>query len=258
MRTIILAAGEGKRLRPHTEDIPKCLVPINGAPLIHRQLSILENLGYEVILVVGWQSNKLKQLNVRMIKNPQFNTTNMVSTLYCARKYLKGRLIISYGDIAYSPTILRSLNNCGADIATVVDLNWKEYWSKRIDNPLEDLETMRINDKNFITQLGAKPLSLDEIQGQYIGLTYLSPRGSIVLKTTLQDCYHIGFVNGKPFEAAYFTDLIQEIINRGYDVAAVKTEQLWIELDTVEDLESTVTVSRLDHIDTEIIATLEK
>ena len=69
MRTIILAAGEGKRLRPHTEDIPKCLVSINGAPLIHRQLSILENLGYEVILVVGWQSNQLKQLNVRMIKN---------------------------------------------------------------------------------------------------------------------------------------------------------------------------------------------
>ena len=63
MRTIILAAGEGKRLRPHTEDIPKCLVSINGAPLIHRQLSILENLGYEVILVVGWQSNQLKQLN---------------------------------------------------------------------------------------------------------------------------------------------------------------------------------------------------
>ena len=79
-----------------------------------------------------------------------------------------------------------------------------------------------------------------------------------MLRTTLQDCYHIGFVNGKPFEAAYFTDLIQEIINRGYDVAAVKTEQLWIELDTVEDLESTVTVSRLDQIDTEIIATLEK
>ena len=59
-------------------------------------------------------------------------------------------------------------------------------------------------------------------------------------------------------EAAYFTDLIQEIINRGYDVAAVKTEQPWIELDTIEDLKSGVTDSRLNKIDTEIIATLMK
>tara|TARA_B100001093_G_C26852949_1_gene1025978 strand:- start:1794 stop:2570 length:777 start_codon:yes stop_codon:yes gene_type:complete len=258
MRVIILAAGEGKRLRPHTNDKPKCLVSINGAPLIYRQLSILENLGYEVILVAGWQSYQLKQFNVSMIENPKFSTTNMVSTLYCARKSLKGRLVISYGDIAYSPKILRSLDNCGADIATVVDLNWKEYWSKRSDNPLEDLETMRINDKNLITQLGAKPLSLDEIQGQYIGLTYLSSLGSQILMTTLQDCHRIGLVNKKPFEAAYLTDLIQEIITRGYEVKAVKTEQLWIEVDTVEDLESKVTVSRLDHIDTEITVTLEK
>ncbi len=258
MKAIILAAGEGKRLRPHTEDIPKCLISMNGAPLINRQLSMFEHLGYEVLLVAGWQSHRLKQLDVSIIENPNFSATNMVATLYCAREFLKGRQIITYGDIAYSPEILGTLRNSDADIATVVDLNWREYWSRRSDKPLDDLETMRINEKNLITELGARPGSLDEIQGQYIGLTQLSQRGSAVLKSTLQDCYRIGFVNGKSFEAAYFTDLIQEIINRGYNVAAIKTEQPWIELDTVEDLESDVNDSRLDEIDTEIIATLKK
>ena len=79
MRAIILAAGEGKRLRPHTEDVPKCLISINGAPLINRQLSIFEYLGYEVLLVAGWQSHQLKQLDVSIIENPHFGATNMVA-----------------------------------------------------------------------------------------------------------------------------------------------------------------------------------
>lgn len=45
MNAIILAAGMGTRLRPLTNDRPKCLVAVNGVPMVERQISILEGEG---------------------------------------------------------------------------------------------------------------------------------------------------------------------------------------------------------------------
>lgn len=51
MRAIILAAGLGTRLRPITNNIPKCLVPINKRPLLSYWLDTLTNSGIERILI---------------------------------------------------------------------------------------------------------------------------------------------------------------------------------------------------------------
>ena len=45
MRVIILAAGQGTRLRPLTDDKPKCMVEVNGKSIIERQLSVMYNCG---------------------------------------------------------------------------------------------------------------------------------------------------------------------------------------------------------------------
>lgn len=258
MRVLILSAGEGKRLRPHTVDKPKCLVPINGIPLIMRQLNLYKHNKFEVVVVGGWQVSQIRGLPADVVENPLFSSTNMVYTLYCARHLIEGEVIIAYGDIAFSPSVLWELIDSKADIATVVDSNWKEYWSERSDNPLEDLETMRINDSHFITTLGEKVKSFDEIQGQYIGLTRLTSRGSSILKKILIECQKSGSINGKRFEISFFTDLLQELIVRNNQVLAVKIDKPWVEIDTTDDLESQITVSRISHIDREIGRITEK
>jgi len=53
MRVIILAAGQGTRLRPFTDDRPKCLVELHGRPLLHRQLDVLRAAGLNDIALVG-------------------------------------------------------------------------------------------------------------------------------------------------------------------------------------------------------------
>jgi len=48
--------------------------------------------------------------------------------------------------------------------------NWKRYWDLRFKDPLSDAETLIFDDKGYITELGKKPVSYDQIKGQYTGL----------------------------------------------------------------------------------------
>ena len=53
MKIIVLAAGQGTRLRPLTDNIPKCMVPLNGKPLIDYQLDLFKSKSIKEITVVG-------------------------------------------------------------------------------------------------------------------------------------------------------------------------------------------------------------
>ena len=51
MKAVLLAAGLGTRLRPLTEQIPKCLVPINNVPLIEYWFRLFEKSGISHVLI---------------------------------------------------------------------------------------------------------------------------------------------------------------------------------------------------------------
>ena len=53
MNAIILAAGMGTRLRPLTNDRPKCLVAVNGAPLLERQVQFLQDKGLDDVTLIS-------------------------------------------------------------------------------------------------------------------------------------------------------------------------------------------------------------
>lgn len=61
MQAVILAAGEGRRLRPLTEDRPKPMVLVGGKPILEYTLNILPKEIDEVILVVGYKQEKIKE-----------------------------------------------------------------------------------------------------------------------------------------------------------------------------------------------------
>ena len=119
MKVIILVAGEGKRLRPHTNEKPKCLVKIAGDSLLSHQLSAIKRCNIpkkDIALVGGYKSEALKSFKVKQYKNVKFSHSNMVTTLFCAREFMSSRedLIISYGDIVYEDKILKDIlfKNC--------------------------------------------------------------------------------------------------------------------------------------------------
>ena len=74
MRVIILAAGQGTRLRPYTDNIPKCMVEVAGKPILHHQLDVLRGSGLnEILLVGGYCADRLNAEGVEIILNAKFD-----------------------------------------------------------------------------------------------------------------------------------------------------------------------------------------
>lgn len=103
MNAIILAAGMGTRLRPLTNDIPKCLVPVRGEPIIERQIRFLNDSDVkDITLISGYCSNKLEYLqekyNVNILYNPKYDICNNIYSLLIALEQLKDTYVIE-GDV---------------------------------------------------------------------------------------------------------------------------------------------------------------
>src|SRR3954466_13976178 len=103
MRMIILAAGQGTRLRPLTDDRPKCLVPLSGKPLLEWQIETARAVDIPHIAVVcGYRADQLKKYPLTLVPNPRFETTNMALPLFCARDQFAGARGLWYGQAGES------------------------------------------------------------------------------------------------------------------------------------------------------------
>lgn len=259
MQAIILAAGEGSRLRPYTNDRPKCLVEIDGISLLDRQLAVLRHCGVtDLTIIKGYLAERFQREGVRSVLNPRYDETNMVWTLFCARELLQGDLIISYGDIVYSRQVLDQLLAANFDFNIVIDRQWERYWRERSEDPLADAETLRLSENGLITEIGQPPRTLADIQGQYIGLMKFSATAVAKLRTTFDAACEIGDLGGKRPENAYMTDLLQTLIANGESLHPVFIDGDWVEVDTVADLELPITRERLTRIAAAIATSADK
>lgn len=248
-KVVLLVAGEGKRLRPYTQDRPKCMVEIEGISLIDRQLAVLKSEGLDnIVMIGGYKLDMLKRYNIKLKTNSRYFETNMVWTLFCAEDELDGDIIVSYGDIVYSQEILKSLLKSKADIAVTIDKEWEGYWRERNENPLDDAETLKLRRDGTIKEIGKIPKSIDEIEGQYMGLMKFSAKGVAKIKNIFHKAAKNRGLQGKNVEHSYMTDLLQSLIDSGFPIQAVPIFGGWIEVDTVDDLKSKITIDRVHSI----------
>lgn len=243
MKMVILAAGQGTRLRPLTDDKPKCMVSFKDKPIIDYIFeAALQNGISDISVVAGYKKEAIfsnyKDKKMKYCVNEDFERTNMVSSLFCAESEFDDDIIISYSDIIYTPEVLRRLIQIEDDVSVVVDLNWRKLWELRMDNPLSDAETMKIDRGGNIIELGRKTDNYEDIQGQYIGLIKIRKNilSEVVdlYKNTLDKT---ATYDGKDYDNMYMTSFIQLIIDRLTPVKAVFIKGGWIEVDSIQDLE---------------------
>ena len=104
-----------------------------------------------------------------------------------------------------------------------------------MEDPLDDAETLKIAN-GIIIELGKKPKSYDDIEGQYIGLIKISRDTLIKLKKFYNSLNKNIYYDGQNYKNMYMTTLIQLAITHLVDVSPVFISGGWIEIDTVSDL----------------------
>jgi len=239
---IILAAGQGTRLRPLTNEIPKCMVEVAGKPILNRQLDVLSSAGIEdIIVVTGYKEDKIDDPRITKVYNKEYASTNMIYSLFCAEDYLDGNTIICYGDIIYSGSVLEKVIHADQDIVIASDEEWQPYWESRCDDPLDDAETFQIGVNGRVESLGKNANSLDEIEGQFIGLLKLSEKGAEKMKEVYHecksnpDCRDNAWKSGRDLRNAYMTDLMNYFASQG-KLYYTPIQRGWFEVDNVSDL----------------------
>ena len=237
MKAIFLAAGEGTRLRPLTDELPKCMIPYRGKPLLGYGIDAMQAIGItDIVVVRGYRSEKIDFKNVRYIENPEYSKTNMVETLFCARAEFDEDLLISYTDIVYRPQVAASLMSAPVDIGVVIDKDWKSLWKLRMTDPLKDAETLKIDSNGLIKEIGKKPNGYDEIEGQYLGIIKFSKNILPKIIGIYDNLNRDSEYDGQNFSNMYMTSFIQGLIDAGFPVTAVPIHGGWIEIDSIQDL----------------------
>ena len=133
MRAIILSAGQGKRLHPHTAEIPKCLLPVRGEePVLEVQLRALAACGVsEASVLVGFGAQRVEDflrehplpgIRVKTVYNPFFATSDNLATCCWARSEMQGDFILLNGDTLFETAVLgRLLASPPATLTLAVD-----------------------------------------------------------------------------------------------------------------------------------------
>lgn len=251
MKVIILAAGQGTRLRPITDDRPKCMVDVNGRSILERQLDTMHTCGIQdkdITIVAGYRAdvlqNRFADTGIRIIVNEEYETTNMVCSLMCARGLMEEQddILISYGDIIYNQKVLNKILASDEAASVIVDDGWYSYWSKRCENPLDDAETLMFDQDDYLTEIGQKTTELARVQSQYIGLMRFQGKGLSAMLDLAGEAEE-RTAKGIPlwrtdrtYQKMYMTDLLQGLIDEGNKLKAVHIQRGWFEIDDLDDL----------------------
>ena len=116
MKAFILNSGMGTRMGVLTSEHPKCMTEISAQEtILSRQLRLLTELGitdivmttglFDSVLVHYCQSLELP-LHYTFVKNPLFQETNYIYSIYCAREYLDDTIILMHGDLVFDYEVL--------------------------------------------------------------------------------------------------------------------------------------------------------
>ena len=120
MKVLILNSGFGSRMGDLTKDHPKCMTELkNSETIISRQLSILSKFGLrDVVITTGYFDTVLVDycnnlgydLNLTFVKNPIYDETNYIYSIYCAKELLSNEdIVLMHGDLVFEESVLAAM-----------------------------------------------------------------------------------------------------------------------------------------------------
>jgi choline kinase len=230
MKALILAAGQGTRIRAIHGDHPKCLIRIDGRTILDYQLHSLRTAGIrDVGIVVGYEKEQIIRhvrsryrdgfQRISFLENPAFASTNNMFSLWLARHWMgKESFVCLNADVIFSPPAIIAALRSAAPISMIVDPEWRD-------------ETMKVIISGYRVVRMSKRIPREAFSGTYIGITVFSAEVNRQLFDKLGKLVTTGRVN------AFFNVAVQQLVDEGVRVGFTSTEGLpWAEIDDPADL----------------------
>jgi len=210
MQAVVLAAGEGTRMRPLTVNTPKPMLPVAGRPLVaHTADTAIEAGADELIFVVGYEADAVRSyfgdshrgVPVSFaVQEEQLGTADAVNA---ARKHLDGPFAVLNGDNLYDETSLSALFDATPSIAAY-----------RVPDPSN--YGVLSTDGDRVTEIVEKP---DEPP------TELANAGAYVFPAEARDWLDVPMSDRGEHE---ITDVVAQVIE-GHSVTAVEVDR-WLDV----------------------------
>lgn len=242
MIAVILAAGMASRLRPLTNDTPKCLLDVKGRSLLERSMDSLIAAGVrEFVIVTGYLHEKIESfvakrygetISVKFIHNEVFETTNNIYSLWLARPAVDGKqFLLLDSDLLYDPQIVKLVVESSSDnVLTLI----------RHDLGEEEMKVVIGSDGN-ITEI-SKTCSPAAAAGESLGIEKIGTAYSTALYVELEKMMNEEHLENKFYELAF-----ERLIKQGHTYSVFDASGYFsCELDTVEDFENAKSTIPLD------------
>ena len=231
-KAIILSAGQGRRLLPLTENMPKCLLPVSDKSVMEWQIDALLAVGIDhITIVTGFQVGLVEVLleqryadypDINILFNPFYEVADNLASCWIARHLMDGDFLLMNGDTVIESTLIAQvLNSKSAPITLSVD--YKDTY---------DSDDMKVQtDANGWVKQVSKIIPTEQIDAESIGLTYFREQGALHFREAVETALR---------HPAELKSWYLSIIDRLADKQLVNTCSVagyrWCEIDFIEDL----------------------
>lgn len=237
MQAIILAAGMGKRLGEYTKNNTKCMVPVNGTPLIDRVLGQLSKLNLtRVVIVVGYEGKKLMDylgnersgLKIEYVNNPIYDKTNNIYSLALAKQQMmEDDTLLIESDLIFEDGMFNLLlDNPFPNLALVAKYEtWMDGTMVRIDD--------ENNIINFVPKAAFRYADVDKYY-KTVNIYKFSKEFSTTKYVPFLEAYTKSVGNNE-----YYENVLRIIsFLNSHDLKALPiTNEKWYEIDDKQDLD---------------------
>lgn len=233
MKAIILSAGKGSRLLPHSEFTPKCLLPLgHSTNILNWQLSQLEIAGIEeVVVVIGFHAEKVEQevanyagqMPVRTLYNPFFKVADNLGSVWIAREEMKEDFIILNGDTLFTSNVVVDLMK-NAEKPITVTVAYKESF---------DDDDMKVTLKEGgLVHAVSKKIPLEDVNAESIGMILFQGEGVQTFRQRVESLMRVQTSLGR-----YYLSVIDALAKEVEIGTSEAGQENWGEVDFPLDLE---------------------
>jgi choline kinase len=244
VKAIILSAGQGKRLLPLTERVPKCMLAIAGEPLVARQIDALLECGVaDITIVVGFGAELVESgvaqhygaQRIRTLYNPFYTVTDNLVSCWVARGEMERDFLILNGDTLFAPIVLRQLLTAPERPITLA-VSRKDGYDD------DDMKVIRNNgnggnngnngnDAGRLLHVGKK-LPREEVNAESIGMMTFRGEGPRLFRDAMDRALRTPAALSQ-----WYLSLIDALAKTGVVFTQEIPAAAWTEVDSPADLE---------------------